>query len=537
LVDTAGPITGGQRNVYDPSNARFNGFLTGNDLNSLGYTAALYYDGGGNVRDVVYYNSTHSGWNGNEDWLSFTRDGSGRITNEYVNRIDTNTTFDSDQVTYSQSGRIVDESIDGTDANSSGRNFTYDAAGRLTDAYVSGHHMQYSFANNPNCVPVSGLANAGANTNRTNVYDNGVMIENLCYDNADRLGWSLDSKYSGSVYDSHGNTTSMGGNSMTYDMENRHTGTTSSGSTVTYTRDATDRIVERKVNGTTVARYGYAGPGDSSGATLNASNVVQQKTIAMPGGAIVTKQASGDVWGYPNIHGDVFVVANAAGVKQGSTYNYDSFGQPLNGTPDNEQGNADYGWLGGKQRQTEHEGSLNTIEMGVRQYVAGLGRFLSMDPVEDGCANTYTYVHGDPLSTSDLSGKKQCMGPPPNKKVATWSLYGYGRGFGETTLRMDTGLILRVTVTQISNHKSDYSFNDSLSKHLQWAHLAGGGQSATKTFQNSGVRGTRTIKIEAQDDWAYQWTSTDQLVIYDVKVEKQTGWSYVPDWNYCNGKK
>ncbi len=67
-------------------------------------------------------------------------------------------------------------------------------------------------------------------------------------------------------------------------------------------------------------------------------------------------------------------------------------------------GNFDYGWLGQKQRGTEHEGALNVIEMGARQYVPGLGRFLEVDPVEGGSANDYDYANGDPIGF-DLDGR------------------------------------------------------------------------------------------------------------------------------------
>jgi hypothetical protein len=43
--------------------------------------------------------------------------------------------------------------------------------------------------------------------------------------------------------------------------------------------------------------------------------------------------------------------------------------------------------------------------MGARPYLPDLGRFLSADPVEGGCANDYEYVFGDPANSTDLDGR------------------------------------------------------------------------------------------------------------------------------------
>ena len=144
---------------------------------------------------------------------------------------------------------------------------------------------------------------------------------------------------------------------------------------------------------------------DSPCATLDGSNALQERVIGLPGGVTLTKRANGDVWSYANVHGDVFATADAASTKQGATLNYDPFGQPLNGTPDNQAGNFDNGWLGQHQRSVETEAGINTIEMGARQYVPSIGRFLSVDPVEGGSANDYDYVNGDPVNGLDLAGE------------------------------------------------------------------------------------------------------------------------------------
>jgi RHS repeat-associated protein len=74
--------------------------------------------------------------------------------------------------------------------------------------------------------------------------------------------------------------------------------------------------------------------------------------------------------------------------------------------PDNQPGQADYGWLGQHQRLYEHAGSLALVQMGARPYLPALGRFLSVDPVAGGSANDYDYVNANPINATDLDGTR-----------------------------------------------------------------------------------------------------------------------------------
>ncbi len=339
------------------------------------------------------------------------------------------TTITSDAVTRdTRTGRIVDQSTDGTDPNPAGVNYTYDNAGRLTSWRAvdpaTGHRFEggYRF-DGYTTTPAGCEAAVGRNSNRleetrTTRDAGGAVLESWTStpDNADRLsGYQPPSgqpnPFSDPVYDHHGNLVSSGNETRGYDSADRHLVTDTIGgtaTTVTYRRDVGDRVIERSVDGTVVARYAHTANGDTPALTLTPAGAVAQITVSLPGGVLLTKTSSSEVWSHPNLHGDIVATTDAAGTKQGDTHAYDPFGNPLSaaGIPDNSQGAWDYGWHGQQQRPLEHQNGLTPIiEMGARQYTPLLGRFVEVDPVEGGTSNDYMYPL-DPLGQVDLDGNK-----------------------------------------------------------------------------------------------------------------------------------
>jgi RHS repeat-associated protein len=284
-------------------------------------------------------------------------------------------------------------------------NYTYDAAGRLTESQVtptgSGgcvtRHYTYDEDTNR-----TGLATYQPNAKGECATETGT-IERHTYDEADRL---LDP---GTSYDAFGNTTNLpaddaGGSELTssFYVDNQLANQTQAGETIDYDLDPAGRTSEIISTGKIVASetQHYAGPGDTPAWTAELSGNWTRKISTMSGLSAIEHNGEAPILQLTNLHGDIVATAQdsetttglASTIKEASDY-----GVPATETP------PKYSWLGSHEIATELPSGVT--QMGARSYVPELGRFLQTDPRPGGSANAYAYVFGDPINTNDLTGE------------------------------------------------------------------------------------------------------------------------------------
>jgi RHS repeat-associated protein len=356
IADSAGTITG----TYDNDDQ-----LTSQAFGGL--TKALTWDPAGNTADLTW-------------------DKGGTIRVE-------------DHVKYDAQDRWVSETT-GTGKRS--RTFIYDSTGRLgevADKADSTHCTTRAYAHD-------------ADSNRTSVQSYGSSVctktvtpttKTSTYDSADRL---TNASGNAVTYEGFGRATAIAGGVLTqasYLLDDHPSLLNQGGVTQSYTEDPEGRTQTRQAStvGAPLQTYHYGDDTDSP-SWAESGTAWTRNVTGIDGDLVATKPSVGNTtYQASDLHGDVvaeFTTFNAPSW----TGTYDEYGnaQGVNG--------RQYGWLGGPQRSTEGTGGL--IQMGQRTYLAPIGRFLQIDPVDGGSTNDYDYTNQDPINETDLNG--ECIIPP-----------------------------------------------------------------------------------------------------------------------------
>lgn len=189
-----------------------------------------------------------------------------------------------EEVTKTQSGVTTSNKFSLGSTVVSNQLYTYDKAGRLTQADYGDRKYFYDY-NNPTCGYAGSTKNYNRSGSRIMVGSTTTYNATYCYDVADKLtSVTGDSTMAGAIsYDTHGNMTSMGGVTFNYDVSDRYRGVSHSVIGYSYwIRDLEDRVTLRSFNDTTFEFMSY-GPGSVPHVVRDGDWNIVEKRVYLPG--------------------------------------------------------------------------------------------------------------------------------------------------------------------------------------------------------------------------------------------------------------
>ncbi|HBF12360.1 MAG TPA: hypothetical protein DDW49_03060, partial [Deltaproteobacteria bacterium] len=281
-------------------------------------------------------------------------------------------------------GRITqkEETIDG---NRNTFTYTYDQAGRLTNATINARAISYTYDTNGNrtlqTTPEGQTVGQYDDQDRLTQYGNAQFTYT---DNGELLTKTDENGEARYTYDVLGNLISV---------------TQPDGTNIEYIIDGNNRRIGKRMNGQLIQGLLYQDQLEPIAELDGQGNIVAQFVYGtksnVPDLIIkdgVTYRILSDQLGSPKL------IINTADGSIAQRMDYDEFGNIIN---DSNPGFQPFGFAGGL-----YDGQTKLVRFGVRDYDAQTGRWTAKDQIGFGGAdsNLYGYVLGDPINMIDQNG-------------------------------------------------------------------------------------------------------------------------------------